>query len=460
MEPIFSESTKEHPRLELVFDEAGGALILLKASFQEKDGSEPLRNLVELPPSGKVFRAFCILLLLAKYRGEELASESDGKSKKKGSPKERSIVFRVGVKKKKTTWISTIADYFSKTPKLDLIGTYFRGHKFISGTKRSKKGLPPAARYMPAALELKNLHLSKSASLEDEPVLLEGEELLRHAKKLEQFECDREGAKMWSPCVELWHRQFKASPAGKAKRDDLELPRYDDAPPYIFSARWEELFRRVSVELQEKVPGGNWYVVCNSPLIFDDKWVNIFCEAVNNKGATIHFAYQSPNAAKECLAVKAQWQMIKVKSGREKFFDDVEFWKEHMGCWKDWANEASGEFKFYQSNVVHPFIAVMCVPPPKAKDAAPAPSAPAGTWCLLILLPLYSASENERCALCLHRPSQMLDVYYHSILQFFEQGTKDSSGFLEEVDLFHGEARYFLGEFLQDLKKQGLYSGY
>jgi hypothetical protein len=448
MDAIFESATKKYPQLELVFDQAGGGQLLFKSSFQLEQNLDPLHNLVENPPQGKTFRALCILLLLAKYRSEnELVENAD-------AVRNRSIVFRVATKE--STWIKTIADYFSKAQIQDLIGTYFRGHRIFSGTRGTSR-LSPSARYEPATLALSNLYLYESASIEAEKIPLVGEKLVRLATSIEKYECERKGKKKWKPIVATWVEQFKNIQKENAKQENMSLRRDPEPPSYILSARWRELFDRVRNEIKEKIPGGTWYVICANPLIFSMEWTEIFCEAVNSKGAVINFAYQCPQAGKKCPSVKAQWRMTQPQfEGVEafRFFElHADKVKYAMSCWKNPDANSGGNFIFYESNITHPFIALMVVPPTTPNSAATSQEAPDGTWCLLILLPLYSESQDAHCGLCLHRPSQMLDVYYNSILKFFEQGPKD--GFLKNVDLWQGEAEYFMARQLEVMKQHG-----
>src|ERR1017187_3816928 len=68
-------SNWEFPKLDLTFAEHGGNQFLVDASFRLNEASVASRKLVVKPPRGKYFRAMCILMLLAKYRGESFADE-------------------------------------------------------------------------------------------------------------------------------------------------------------------------------------------------------------------------------------------------------------------------------------------------------------------------------------------------------------------------------------------------
>src|SRR5579862_5748628 len=114
---------KKFPSLELTFAEDGGHQILVEASFRLNENSAASRKLVLDPPKGKYFRAACILMLLAKYRGEAFA---DG---------EGIIFFRDRMDR--PTWIKTLGVSFGKETQHKFFHTYFSDCNFLSASRGS-----------------------------------------------------------------------------------------------------------------------------------------------------------------------------------------------------------------------------------------------------------------------------------------------------------------------------------
>jgi hypothetical protein len=229
---------------------------------------------------------------------------------------------------------------------------------------------------------------------------------------------------------------------GKAPETALQ-ENDDTSAPFILSARWRDLGNAVRKEIEGRVRGGSWYVVCVTPSWLLD-WKGIFFDAVVRHDAKMKFAYHSPSASASCLSVRAQWRMNIGYVDTAKPVDYVrqrlKSLKQEMSSWAAEMRKKSlehgspkGSFEFYESHIAHPFMAILSVPPGSGRAAKPPLKAPDGTWCFTLLYAFYPASLDDRCGVYLKAPSPVLDVYYRSIVTLFEHGPKD--GYLKPVDL-------------------------
>lgn len=432
------KNSEEFPRLELTFADDGGHPFLVDACFR-LDGSLPAsRKFVEQPPRGKSFRALCILMLLAKYRGENPGGDEN-------------ISFFAGADR--PTWIKTLGTSFGRLVQQEFFQKYFHNRKFLSAsrgsghTQENRKaggGVQPCAKYHTPQLRLHNLQFFKRPrNALAKPTAMTEDDVAMFAEKLEKHEVGKgEGWEAIVPEIVAKTKQDRPLKPGKAT-ETASAESDDVAVPFILSARWRDLGNAVRKEIEGRVRGGSWYIVCVTPSWLLD-WKGIFFDAVVRHNAKMKFAYHSPSTVGSCLSVKAQWRMnigyVDTNAPVEYVRLRLKSLKLELGSWAAEMRNKSlehgrhkGSFEFYESQIAHPFMAILSVPPSKTKSSKPALKAPVGTWCMLLLYPFYPATLDERCGLYLHRPSPMLDIYYHSILTFFEQGPKD--GYLKPVDL-------------------------
>jgi hypothetical protein len=432
---------EQYPCLKLTFAKEGAQLV--DASFSFETFKAPSRKLITEWRKGKSFRAICILLLLAKYQGESFVEE--GK-----------ISFFAS--DDRPTWIKTLGTSFGKRAQESFFETYFHGRRFVSVTRgsrhtvRNKKGAEgafPVAKYHTSQLRLENLRFfRRTGESGDKSAEMTQEELAHFAKNLEMHEVGkRDGWVAIVPgIVRRTNQDRPRKPHAAAEEPNSETDQ--EGQPFILRPRWLELLDSVREETHarssKEADGANWYVVCIYPSWLLD-WKSIFRDAITRHKAKIRFAYHSPTAAENCPAVSAQWRMH-ARRAKKEHESGVDFVRDRIRDLKremrSWAAEvkpngragsaARGGFEFYESRITHPYLAIMSVPQTATRGSTKG-SAPEGTWCVAQLYLLYPTGLDERCGLYLKRPSPMLDLYYNSILTFFEQGPKD--GYLDWVDL-------------------------
>lgn len=400
-----------YPRLELTFEPEGERRFLHEAVFTSRDGKAH-RNLTVTPPRGKLLRSLCILLLLAKYRGVDFAEENV-------------IWFRS--KTDKLNWIKALSGALPKAEKpvkgKAFFEHYFDGLKFINVSRgnTSESGALPFANYLTNILPLQNVELSTWKKGGKRALV--GDKLAKMAKRLELFEIGK--SKKWKPCVATIVKETKSDRL-KLRTPPSSSP--DHPQPFIVSTLWKELFHRVLNEMQGRDLNGNWYAICLNPRWLTD-WKEVFFAAAKNHHAAIKVAFHSPDASETSAAIKAQWDMnsSKVRDESTKIEKSVsaEIRRslEEMRLWMSELDKPrKNSFAFYQSNVVLPFAGLLYVPRDAKRLSKLKPVAPTGTWCVLMLYPFYQIDYQTRCAIYFNTASPMLDIYYNSILDFFEAG--------------------------------------
>ena len=434
-------SNWEFPKLDLTFAEHGGNQFLVDASFRLNEASVASRRLVVKPPRGKYFRAMCILMLLAKYRGESFADE-DGM-----------ILFSDKIDR--LTWIKALGTSFGKAAQQEFFRTYFQNCKFLSAgrgsghkaeNKKDGNGVLPSAKYHARLLLLRNLKLCKRTrgSAELEPPPMSDEEMALLAEKLERREVEKSGG--WKPIVSEIIADTKRDRPLKLKSgaEIIASERSDEPQPFILSARWRELFHQVRNGMEGGAKGDDWYVVSLVPA-WVLEWKEVLCDAVTNHDAKVKVVYHSPTAAKNSLAIEAQWRVNSSRVDPNEM-NIVNYISKRLNRLKGelsgWVEEtkkspakrrSKGSFEYFESYVTHPFMGILAVPSGSKRSSTLTSVAPPGTWCVISLYPFYQANVDNRCGLYLNGPSPMLDIYYNSILDFFERGPKD--GYLKAVDL-------------------------
>jgi hypothetical protein len=434
---------KKFPSLELIFAGDGGQPILADASFRLNEASAASRKLVLDPPRGKFFRAACILMLLAKYRGEDFA-DAEG-------------LIWFSDKSDRLTWIKTLGVSFGKGVQQDFFQKYFQSCNFLSasrgsghnkGNKEEGKGRLPSAKYRAGQLLLQNLNFYKAGqnSTGNKPTLLKGDDLARFAAQLENYEAGKSDG--WQPIVPEIIADTKKDrprkPETKAGKKIWE--RMDEQESVLQATHWRILNEEVRKEIQGGPLGGDWYVVSVVPNWVGD-WKPVLCEAVTNHKAGVKLVYQAPDAANNCPAIRVQLRIN--SSGVDAKNHDgvinniqtrIQSLKTEMGYWVTETRNASprkgavkGSFEFFESYLNHPFMAIMAVPPVSKKTAPPGSAAPPGTWCVVGVYPLYRRSDGKCCSAYLNGESPVLNFYYHTILDLFERGPKD--GYLKATNL-------------------------
>lgn len=199
------------------------------------------------------------------------------------------------------------------------------------------------------------------------------------------------------------------------------------------------------MEMKEMANGKDWYVVSLVPAWLLE-WKESLCDAVTHHGAKVRIIYHSPSAAKNSAAVRAQWRLNSSRVD-PKDMDVVDFiskrltkLKKELSGWVAETEEmpakktsSKGSFEFFESCITHPFMGIMAVPSGTKRSSTLTSVAPLGTRCVISLYPFHQANVDNRCGLYLNGPSPVLDIYYNSILDFFERGPE--ARYLKLVDL-------------------------
>lgn len=430
------------PSLDLTFAADGGSKILIDASFRLNDASAASRRLVLEPPRGKYFRAMCILMLLAKYRGEDFADE-DGM-----------ICFRD--KMDRLTWIKALGTSFGKAAQQDFFRRYFQNCKFLSASrgsghnadnKKEGRGVLPSAKFHVRQLPLRNLRFYKGtrSPAGAKPTLMSHDELALFAEQLERREVEKPDG--WKPVVSEMVADTKRDRPLKLKSsvERVASERSDEGQEFILTPRWRELFHHVRNEIEAGTKGVDWYVVSLVPAWLLE-WKEVLCDAVANHDAKVRVIYHSPSAAKNSLAIKAQWRVNSsrvdpnemnvvnyISKRLKRLKAELSGWGMETKKLSPGSRPSNGFFEFFESHITHPFMGILAVPSGSKRLSKLTSVAPLGAWCVLSLYPFYQSNVDNRCGLYLSGPGPMLDIYYNSILDLFERGHKD--GYLKAVDL-------------------------
>ena len=183
------------PCVELVFGDEDKGPFLVDAIFRASPDAVGCVKLIQDPPKGKYFRALCILMLLAKYKGQNIADPDED------------IFFHDVIDR--ASWLKTLGMSFGKGVKVDFFSKYFQKIEFMSATRASIQnsklkqkggGVLSTATYRPARLRLKNLFLFKlSESNKGERVPLTRNEMVSTAERLEAQEIGKRDG--WQPVV-------------------------------------------------------------------------------------------------------------------------------------------------------------------------------------------------------------------------------------------------------------------
>ncbi len=435
--------------LQLTFAEDGGHQILVDASFRLNKDTVVSRKLFIHPPKKKTFRALCILMLLAKYRGQSFADELGF------------IWFKD--KFDRNTWIKTLGDSFGKKAQDKFFQDYFSKHDFLWATrgtghakenKKTGKGELPSAHYKLKRLPLENLRFCKAkrGTGGGKSTPIEGEELAVFAGQLEKYNAGKPSG--WEPIVPeiiaetKMDRPLRLNPAIKLVISEPA----DEPKPFLVTTPWQTLNEHVRKAIKTRSLAGDWYVVSVVPNWLPN-WMPVLGEAVTEHNARVKIVYQAPSAASNCSAIKAQLR-INSAGVNSKDYDGVikniqsrivaletemAHWVRETRKSPSQNRRSKGSFEFFASYINHPFLAIMAVPPASQKKFPSASGAPPGTWCLVGLFPFYRKYYGKCCGVFLNSEGPVLNFYYHTILDLLKRGPKD--GYLKKVDLLKTKPR-------------------
>lgn len=410
------------PGLVLVFNPEGSHPFLKKALFKKSEGARANAKLVEDPPGRKFLCAFCIFILLVKYRGIN-----------PDSPEEE-IPFRD--EKDQMSWLNTLGvdrDEFEK-----FVTNCFGQYHFFTASRGTSRRVPAFAIFNPISLnpEKVYLYLDKPDS---SPIPLKHSEIPKLAMKLEEYGLKRKGVK-WVATVrrQVENLEMDGQVATGGSRKTPSPGSRGEMDGCRISPMWRKLFDESLAEIGDRGIGGEWYVVCGTPT-WMLKWRHYFSDAVT-RGGIVRLAHHGESAPDVCPSITAQWKM-NIEYLHQA--DPIGYLKYRLrDCVPQLAaldetarkEKAKGRFEFYESYIVHPFVAILIVPEPLKKAGLEDHPAPKGTQCLLGMQPFYPRDVEERFGLHFYQASPSLNQCYNSIRNFFLKGPRPRDGYLKRVD--------------------------
>jgi hypothetical protein len=417
----------QFPRLELVFRADGKFPFLLEACFHKAVGSRGNTELFDDPPGKKILSAVCILIVLAKYKGV--------------NPKRPDDAIRFRETTKRFSWLNSLGvdkgaqtDFFRKF--FDEVEFFFasRGTEQIPSVKEAGGGNAANAEFYPKELRLENIILFKG----DRSTKYTPAELPGLLDKLEKHGIGN--YQPWEPTAPEHVARIDHAKPQQGGNGNTVSPERDEGPPHcVLSPKWLDLFHEKLTEIDGRAMGGTWYIICGTPY-WMLQWRQVYSKAVVEQGATIKFAHHAPTGPDSCPSIAAQWKM-NIDHLHDP--DPIGLLKQRMRdgiaqlsslAEKAKKQDAKGAFEFFQSYVAHPFVSILIVPKPSNRQPARPDEAPLGTICLLALNGFYFGSIEDRVGIYLDRSGPLLDIYYNTITNFFEKGSKPKEGYLKPVD--------------------------
>jgi hypothetical protein len=408
------------PGLALVFSSDGSYPFLRKALFKKGDGMGASAKLVEDPPGPKFLCAFCIFILLAKYKDVDPLNPDE------------EIVLQD--EEEQLSWLNTLA--VNKRVLRNFENSYFGGYHFFAARRGTSGKVPAFARFDPRQLKLDNIGLYR-VGRDSSRIPLKHSEIPKFAAKLEEFGLKQKRLK-WVATVRKQVEDIeiagRVKTGGAPKR--VSQGSRGEMDGCRISPTWRTLFQELLAEIKELEVGGEWYVVCGTPM-WVLPWEPHFSDAVR-RGAIVRLAHHAASSPDRCPSVAAQWKMniehqheadpIGLLKGRLR--DCVS----QIAAWDEAVRKpgAKGKFEFYESYIGHPFVGILIVPQPIKNAGLEDHPAPKGTQCLLAMQTFYPKNLEQRVGLHFYRSSPALSFYYNSIRKFFLQGPSD--GYLKRVD--------------------------
>ncbi len=192
-----------------------------------------------------------------------------------------------------------------------------------------------------------------------------------------------------------------------------------------------------------------WYILTMSPSALRDLDEEI--RGAVKRGVNVKWVYYAVETIDSNPAIKTQWECISRfpdrtgPTGREVLKKRISVLLDDFGpslrneihkLGKEHQKDV-GNLEFYESEMVHPYLAFLSVPEEYKELPQPAPPedtqpedalpklAPAGTFGFVHLYPIFPLNHQERPALCLDASGgKILDEYYWSTLRLFDRGVR------------------------------------
>lgn len=194
---------------------------------------------------------------------------------------------------------------------------------------------------------------------------------------------------------------------------------------------------RIKKRLLEVDGPATWYIVTMSPEGLMN-WLWDIKTAVEKRGVNIKWAYHARKSIESDDALKVQWEWLlsrlpnwqdragtKGLDHLEIKVNDLHHWAKESDLQVQAMDEEyqkrAGHWDLYASKVAHFYLAFLSVP---GKHEVLPKQAPDGTFGFVHLYPMFPHEYHTRCALYLEGPGQILDYYYWSTAQLFDEGIK------------------------------------
>ncbi len=201
----------------------------------------------------------------------------------------------------------------------------------------------------------------------------------------------------------------------------------------------QRLHKRIeAIPLQADKPSATWYIVTIEPKGLMSSWLGLIKQTVETKGVDVKWVCHARKSVEQDEALQAEWQWIRSRIPRWEQRADPESLSmletsikvlhhrakeshdEIQAMDIDYQRHA-GHWEFYESKVPHFYMAFLSVPgkyDPNLKQA------PVGTFGFVHLYPKFAQGHCTRPALYLEAPGKILDYYYWSTVQLFDEGVK------------------------------------
>lgn len=180
-----------------------------------------------------------------------------------------------------------------------------------------------------------------------------------------------------------------------------------------------------------------WYIVSISPEAFIS-WLGPIKRAVERRGVNVKWVSHVPESVKADDALKIEWEWLMSRlpnykdRSSEEGMDDL---TEKVAGLRIWAKQSTqeiqhmdeqhrsraGTWELFASRAPHFYMAFLSVPGIHKEMPI---QAPAGTFGFVVLYPKFPREYESRSALYLEEAGEILNYYYWSTVQLFNEGIK------------------------------------
>jgi hypothetical protein len=185
-----------------------------------------------------------------------------------------------------------------------------------------------------------------------------------------------------------------------------------------------------------------WYIVTICPEEFLN-WEMELSNAVEKHGVNVKWVYHAFDSLEKNETIQAQWRLLarpwdedqiekairRQRAAIDKLNVIVAESRSKISKMEQQEKAHEGGWELYESRVPHFFLAFLSVPPVDPHDKQHT-HAPNGTFGFVKPYPIFPLDDENRCGLYLEAPGQVLDQWYHSIVELFETAVKPEYGYL------------------------------